>query len=197
MQHDFYDSMERAEALSAQMPWKDIFRRAFPGLRAAIRHRSDGWGQRSGIDWTLTLDSSKVITVDEKVRDKDWPDILLEYCSIHRSVDDACTDSCTAGWVAKPLACDFIAYAMVPYGRCFFLPTLTLQRAWAFNEHTWQKEYFSGRAKNKGYVTRFTCVPTGVLMKAMVNAMVVGFEISNELQALLPPPKNFAIRRHG
>ena len=65
---------------------------------------------------------SGTYTVDEKVRTNDWPDVLLERWS-----DEARR---IPGWVEKPLACDFIAYAFAPAGTCLLLPVAALQRAW-------------------------------------------------------------------
>ena len=58
--------------------WTDVYRGAFPDLLSMTNVRKDGWAQRGGIDRVLTLSSGKTITVDEKVREKVWPDILLE-----------------------------------------------------------------------------------------------------------------------
>jgi hypothetical protein len=58
-----------------------------------------------------------------------WPDILLEQWS-----DEARR---VPGWVQKPLACDFIAYAFAPSRRCYLLPVALLQRAWRLNGREW------------------------------------------------------------
>jgi len=84
--------------------WMDTYRRAFPQLRSAVSVRQDGWAQRGGVDRVLTLACGRTYTVDEKVRAEDWNDILLEQWS-----DEARR---VPGWVQKPLACDFIAYAL-------------------------------------------------------------------------------------
>lgn len=167
--HDFRESLERSNAYVDAPWWLDVYRQAFPDLQAAVSVRSDGWGQRGGIDRVLTLASGKTLTVDEKVREEDWPDILLEYWSDR--------DRKIPGWVAKDLACDFIAYAFVPSQTCHLLPFQTLRRAWRLNHRRWTKDsgYKIVEARNNGYVTVSVAVPTQVLLKALADAMTVSW----------------------
>lgn len=107
----------------------DIYRRAFPKLASAVAVRDDGWAQRGGIDRVLTLECGRTFAVDEKVRTSEWPDILLErWSDKERRIP---------GWVQKPLACDFIAYAFAPSGVVYLLPVQLLQRAWRLNGKEW------------------------------------------------------------
>jgi len=143
----------------------DLYRKAFPSLVSAVSVRNDGWAQRGGIDRVLTLACGRVYTVDEKVRSHDWPDILLEQWS-----DE---ERRAAGWVQKPLACDFIAYAFAPSRRCYILPVAPLQRAWRQNGRRWIERHGQRRARNVGYVSANVPVPVGELMAAMVRAMLL------------------------
>jgi hypothetical protein len=145
--------------------WLDTYRRAFPRLRSAVSVRQDGWAQRGGVDRVITLACGRTYTVDEKVRSEDWNDILLEQWS-----DE---DRRVPGWVQKPLACDFIAYAYAPSGVCYLLPVVPLQRAWRQHGRLWIREYGQRRAQNPGYVSVSVPVPRAVLMWAIVDAMVV------------------------
>lgn len=163
--HDFRESLAKSHRAADAPWWETIYRRAFPSMRAMVCVRKDGWAQRGGIDRVLTLESGRTVTVDEKVREQDWPDILLERWS------DEAQES--PGWIQKPLACDFIAYAFVPSQRCYLLPTLTLQNAWRRCGRDWIDRYREVRAENGRYVTVSVAVPTEVLMKAMADAMLV------------------------
>ncbi len=142
-----------------------IYRRAFPSLRSAVAVRSDGWAQRGGIDRLLTLACGRTYTVDEKIRTEDWPDVLLERWS-----DEAAR---SPGWVQKPLAADFIAYAHAPAATCVLLPVPALQRAWRQHGRQWIGLYGQRRARNAGYTSVSVPVPRGVLMQAIVEAMFV------------------------
>lgn len=148
--------------------WLDVYRQAFPGLQAAVNVRDDGWAQRGGIDRVLTLKSGKTLNVDEKVRAKDYPDILLERWSDR--------DRRKPGWMQKDLACDFIAYAFVPSRRCYLLPFQTLRSAWLKNGREWIEKYQHVPAQNRTYVTESIAVPIDVLMAALQDAMVVSWE---------------------
>ncbi|GGC31283.1 hypothetical protein GCM10011371_18400 [Novosphingobium marinum] len=163
--HDFQTSLALSHRYSEAPWWLDIYRKAFPSLVSAVCVREDGWAQRGGIDRVLTLACGRIITVDEKVRTNDWPDILLEQWS-----DE---ERRKAGWIQKPLACDFIAYAYAPSRRCYLLPVALLQRAWRRNGRRWISDYGQRRARNVGYVSTNVPVPIPVLRAAIVDAMLV------------------------
>lgn len=163
--HDFQESLAKSHAQADAPWWTEVYRLAFPDLASAVCVREDGWAQRGGIDRVLTLQSGKTLTVDEKVRDEDWPDILLEYWS-----DEARQ---IRGWVAKPLACDFIAYAFIPSQTCYLLPFQTLRQAWRINHKLWVSQYKRVEAKNPNYTTVSVAVPTKVLMEALGDAMKI------------------------
>jgi hypothetical protein len=97
------------------------------------------------------------------VREKDWPDVLLERWS-----DEA---KKIPGWVQKPLACEFIAYAFVPSRVCYLFPTLTLQVAWRKRGREWIGRFPEIRAQNARYVTVSVAVPIEELLSALTSAM--------------------------
>lgn len=166
--HDFAESLERSHSYANAPWWYEVYRLAFPNLQSAVNVREDGWAQRGGIDRVLTLASGKTISVDEKVREEDWPDFCLEYWS-----DEARK---VRGWIAKDLACDFIAYAFVPSAKCYLLPFLTLRQAWRQNGQTWVRQYKRIEAKNPRYVTVSVAVPIHVVMQALSDAMLVKWD---------------------
>jgi hypothetical protein len=162
--HRFQDSHD----VSAQYGpdwWIPIYRRAFPTLMSAVSVDHDGWAQRGGIDRLLTLACGRTFTVDEKIRTEEWPDVLLERWSNERLR--------VAGWVQKPLAAEFIAYAYAPAATCVLLPVPALQRAWRQHGRQWIGLYGQRRAENRGYTSVSVPVPRGVLMQAIVEAMFV------------------------
>lgn len=165
MIHDFAESLARSHNYANAPWWTEVYRIAFPSLRACVDIRDDGWAQRAGIDRQIVLACGRNITVDEKVREKDWPDIALERWSNEaRKIP---------GWIQKPLLCDFIAYAFVPSQTCYLLPTLTLQRAWRLHGRDWCSRYPEIRANNSTYTTVSVGVPIDVLFQALSDAMRV------------------------
>jgi hypothetical protein len=163
--HRFRDSLALSETYADADWWLPVYRRAFPRLQSAVSVREDGWAQRGGVDRVLTLSCGRTFTVDEKIRTEEWPDILLEQWS------DVAKRA--PGWVQKPLACDFIAYAYAPTGLCFLLPVVPLQRAWRQRGREWIGLYGVRRAQNPGYVSTSVPVPRDVLMQAIAAAMMV------------------------
>ena len=163
--HSFNESL-RLSHKQANAPWWEIaYRQAFPGFAAMTCVRNDGWAQRGGIDRVITLESGKTISVDEKVRDKDYGDVLLEHTS-----DEGRGG---AGWIEKDLACDYIAYAIIPTRTCYLFPFLQLRRAWLDHGKYWRTQFRSIRAQNPTYVTVSTAVPTEILFGALEHAMRV------------------------
>jgi len=166
--HNFYESLEVSHKYADAPWWEKVYRAAFGGDFASMACiRDDGWAQRGGIDRIVLLKSGRHILVDEKVRQKAWPDILLERWS-----DE---ERRIAGWIQKPLACEFIAYAMVETEVCYLFPTLSLQRAWRINGKQWIKKYKEVRAYNKGYTTLSVAVPIAELFKCLTEAMTVNW----------------------
>lgn len=163
--HDFRESLEKSHSYFDAPWWDDVYRKAFPGFASSVSVRDDGWAQRGGIDRVITLKSGKTITVDEKIREKDWPDILLERWS------DAARHS--PGWIQKSLACDYIAYAFVPSHRCYLLPFLSLRKAWIKNGPDWIDSHPTVSARNRDYTTESIAVPIDELMAALSDAMRV------------------------
>lgn len=168
MIHDFADSLAASHAASDLAIWEQIYRLAFPTFCAMVDHREDGEHQRAGIDRSVILANSKQLLIDEKVRNKDYGDILLEYVSNDRFN--------SPGWVCKPLRADYIAYAIVPAGRCYLLPVIQLQIAWARHGDLWKHEFRNVPAHNNGYTTHSVAVPPERLFPAIGGALRVSFD---------------------
>ena len=166
--HDFEDSLALSHKYADAPWWFEIYRKAFPTMRACVDVRKDGWAQRGGIDRVLTLECGRTIKIDEKVRQQAWDDILLERWS-----DEARK---LAGWIQKPLACEFINYAFIPIRTCYLLPTLTLQRAWKLHGRQWCARHKEIRAQNSKYVTVSVAVPISELFAALADAMKIQWE---------------------
>lgn len=174
MLHSFEASLALSQQHEDAPWWPAIYDRAFPGHLSAVSVRQDGWAQRGGIDRVVTLKSGKTVTVDEKVRMKDWPDIALERWSDNKRK--------VPGWVQKDLSCDFIAYAFVPSQVCYLFPFLTLRRAWTLEGRRWCELAEAGQggfhvilADNGRYVTESIGVPTEILLSAIRQSMVISW----------------------
>lgn len=172
--HKFKESLAFSHEAEDLPIWKDVYKKAFPGLQEMVSHRADGWWQRAGIDRSLILSDSKQIKIDEKVRGRNritgkvYGDILLEFYSSFESK--------TPGWVCKPLLADYIAYLIAPLGVCYLLPVIQLQNAWQINGEQWRREYRLIVAKNQNYTTHSIGVPPSVLYPAIGQELRISFE---------------------
>lgn len=165
--HDFRRSLTFSHNCSDLSCWAEIYEKAFPTVRAIIDHREDGQHQRAGIDRSVVLAGGKQLYIDEKVREKDWGDIALEYVSNNRTG--------ALGWVEKHLLADYIAYAFLPSGRAYLFPVPQLQAAWAANRSMWLSKFGTIKAANAGYETLCCCVETNELFKAIGKCLRVSF----------------------
>jgi hypothetical protein len=160
----------------ANLPmWEAAYRKLFPTLRAMVHHPRDGGPQRAGIDRSLVLDDGRQVWVDEKARGRNkktglvYEDIALEYLS------DAGRKA--PGWVCKPLLAHYIAYAIVPLGRCYLLPVPQLQSAWVEWGERWKATYNTVHSPNSygghQWHTMSVAVPVDVLYQVLMQRFMV------------------------
>lgn len=163
MNNDFKTDLAYSHSLEEAGWWEQVYRLAFHNYESMASVRQDGWAQRGGIDRIITLSSGKTLAIDEKVRRKDYGDILIEFWSSYEHK--------TPGWIEKDLACDYIAYAFEPSKRCYLLPFIDLQRAWRLYKDNWVKDYGTKKADNKTYTTISCPVPIKELQIAVANGL--------------------------
>jgi hypothetical protein len=163
--HDFKQSLAWSHKHSDAPWWENVYRQAFPNFLSMQSIREDGWAQRGGIDRLVTLKSGKVIKIDEKVRGKDYPDVLLETWSSREHK--------RPGWIEKDLDCDYIAYAYVPSQTCLLLPFLLLRAVWIEYGAIWKELYGEVPADNRTYTTISVPVPRLTLTAAMRDYMEI------------------------
>lgn len=171
--HDFAERLAWSHAQSDRPWWAQVYAEAFPGM-VSMETVTDHAQQLAGIDRIVTLDNGRTITVDEKVRAEAWPDVLLERWSVVNG------NGRKPGWMQDPTKrCEYLAYAFEPTGVCHLLPYLTLRRAWLQHGKSWIDRYPKVEARNDGYLTICTAVPTGVLLAAITDAMTVTFLVAS------------------
>lgn len=177
VEHNFAESLKDSHRAEDLPFWAEVYRKAFPTLEAMVNHRRDGWHQRQGIDRSITLDNSKQILVDEKVRGRNkitgkvYTDIALEYLSDEERE--------VPGWVCKSLLADYIAYAIAPLGKCYLLPVPQLQQAWQKNKARWLNGpaiRAHNRYNGRTWVTVSVGVSVPVLFKAIGDCLRVAFD---------------------
>jgi hypothetical protein len=164
MTHDFKERLNYSLESSDEPFWEAVYKKAFPSF-TKIMTVNDLAKQKLGIDRVLYFGNGKEIYIDEKKREKVWPDILLEYISVDRNN--------TPGWIEKDLVMDYLAYAFMPTQRVYLFPWDMLRRAWLHYKEDWLKKYKIIEAKNNTYSTWSVAVPINVLKNAVGLAMII------------------------
>lgn len=163
--HNFRDQLEYSHKASVEGMFDSAYRWWFPGL-TRIELVEDRAMQRRGIDKILHFSEGNAFTVDEKVRKKDFGDILIETVSVFQNGRKV-----KKGWIYT-CQCDFIVYAIEPTNRAYLLPVPLLKKAWLKHEREWSNGYRSVTAYNEGYETISTVMPTRELLDAIKDEMI-------------------------
>jgi hypothetical protein len=163
--HDFHERLAYSEAGSHEPFWDAVYRKAFPNLVSHTPCPGDFASQRMGIDRVIVLSSGDILKIDEKKRERQYEDVLLEYLANDMSG--------APGWIEKDLAIDYLAYAFMPTRKCLLLPWLTLRRVWAGYGKRWLNTHPIIKAQNKNYKTLSVAVPIAELQSAVSKAMLV------------------------
>ncbi|MEO0597600.1 MAG: hypothetical protein AAF126_15940, partial [Chloroflexota bacterium] len=132
-----------------------------------------------GIDRIIHLSNGRVLRIDEKKREKDYGDILLE--THHTKGKSPHSEKVALGWIQKDLFIDYLAYAVIPSQVVYVFDWLLLRRAFVSNKVNWwhkanstkNKAYMLSSANNGKYHTHGLCVPISDLQKAVQNSSVV------------------------
>ena len=139
----------------------------FPGA-VKVEHVEDLAMQKKGIDKLVYLEDGRVIKLEEKLRRKNWSDVLLETQSRNGK----------PGWLQTCRA-DYLAYVFEPSGTVYLLPVLLLQMAWRIFGPQWVKEFGIKRAVNAtlgGYVSVNIPVPRKRLVVDIIRSMTGNFK---------------------
>lgn len=169
--HDFKQKLTWSQAASDEPFWNAVYRKAFPDMVSHVAQTGDVPAQRLGIDRHIILTNGVTLRVDEKKRERDYADILLEFVS-----NDVTR---TPGWIEKQLQIDYLAYAFMPSQRVYLFPWLLLRRAWLHYKADWLKTYRKVVAQNQGYRTHSVAVPIKVLQRAVQTAALIKLEPSD------------------
>lgn len=188
---DFKERLEYSANLSNEASWVAYYKAIWPDMLAAVRIDGNGVLQKRGIDRIIHLPSGREFAIDEKKRDKDYGDALLELFSVCQ-IDEASnrildTNDRKLGWAVDPNKdCDFIAYA-VP-GKVRLLPYELLRLALKANFGEWRKNpgWYPKKAPNRGYWTVNIAVPWPVLWKAIEAATLKPFTEGGPMPAPIP-----------
>lgn len=151
---------ERLAFEHSQREFLDALWRAWFGPEVSIRPVTDLGEQRRGLDVRLApawpAREPMWLTAQEKVRSRDWGDVLLERVSNDRTGTPGWTLTCEA---------DLVLYAVAPSRRGILLPGPGLRRVAQERFPAWVKAYGEKRADNGEYHTINVALPESVLRR--------------------------------
>ena len=174
--HDFAERLEWSASLSDEAALIEFYRKLWPDMIACVRIDANCKWQRVGVDREIILPGLKHIYIDEKKRDSEYTDVLLEEWSVSgfdwnsRQV----IKPQKIGWALDgDKQCDYVAYAIPKNGLCYLLPFEILRATCVSNLPIWKRNtrWYPKPAKNDTYVTINIAVPWPELQRCMVNEM--------------------------
>lgn len=165
--NDFHTDLSRSKVESGKEYWNVIYQTLFPTMISQSIHDNDMEYQKRGIDRLLFLEGGKIITIDEKVRYKDYGDILLE--------ESSSVENHIPGWIEKPLWTDYITYVIPNSKQCYLLPFLSTQLAWWNNKDKWKLQYKRIEANNGTYTTLSWGIPIIELYVSIARSQMINY----------------------
>lgn len=206
--HRLPESLARGEKIGDEPFWNYAFRAAFTGFVGSRRNICSpadrpNAGQRRGVDRWVSLSSGKTLTIQEKRREKDFGDTLLEYAHVGGS------GRRWPGWMGEDHAVDYLAVGYFDTMRCNIFPWDPMRTAWSAQRREWLRLAFTGlrddlktvteaerafiagsapshrgahgfsavKAHNSSrrgdYWTLSICVPTSVIRSAVTNVLTI------------------------
>lgn len=174
--HDFQERLEYSAELSDENAWVDFYKRIWPDMIAAVRIDKHSQLQKWGIDREILLPNGKRFSIDEKKREVDYGDLLVEEWSVadYDPKTKTVLKGRKIGWsLDKDKRCDFIAYSIPSAGKCYLLPFELTRKACEHNLDRWKKlpRAYPKAAKNKDYWTINIAVPWEYFKVAMFQQM--------------------------
>jgi len=171
--NDFNECLVLSENKEVEDLFIKAYHKAFYNITNIMYGRKDYCRtQKSGIDRIIYLENFKVITIDEKVRKKNYDDFALEFISNDKKN--------TPGWIEKDLSIDYIAYGFLESKTVYLLEWQLLKRSWNNFKDIWKEKYFIAKAENKGYTTYSVCVPIKEVLNIVKNASIIKQETTSQ-----------------
>lgn len=166
---DFQERLAFSLGIGDEANLAAFYRRVWPEMLSAVRIDANSKWQKAGVDRMVILPGMKQILIDEKMRAKDYGDILLEEWSVWRG---EAHPSNRIGWALDPdKQCDYVLYAVPsakPIPKAYLLPFEILRLTFEHNRGAWKE---TPPVQNRGYVTLNRSVTWEVLAKAMQQQM--------------------------
>ena len=157
--HDWVRDLAHENAEAGAPWWPLVYRALWPSFQSLEIAPRGSEAQRAGIDRVVRFPDGRRVTIQEKTRRLDRPDLLIE-------VRHVAADGRTwPGWIEHTSA-DCLVYVVKASGvvRVWDMPAL--RRLWAINRARWLRTCRTFEAHNQGYRTFNVAVPLAALPPA-------------------------------
>lgn len=157
------------ERQNADAPiWGKVYTQLYPNTLVNYERCNHPEAQKLGIDRILTLEDTTQITVEEKIRYKDYNDVALEFWSNKEEK--------TPGWCLKDLKCDYVLYLFWNSQKYCYMPFTPLRKIFEKSLDIWKTRFKVINTINKGNITNYTtvsvCVPIPLLSNLLPEMKV-------------------------
>jgi len=156
--HDFTAYLDRENLESTACCWTIIYRRLWPCYeRMEIAPRGSA-EQYAGVDRFVHLPGGNVLACQEKTRDRDYDDLLVEYLHMDN------VGRTWPGWIEHSQGADYLVYVQRVRGHVLCWRIADLRRTWGLNGARWIKTLRQHKAYNTGgYYSVNLAVPLPML----------------------------------
>lgn len=157
--NDYITDIEFANNPDLVLVLNEYYKASFKNLIRVVR-TTDKQEQYDGIDVKLFFSDCKDPTfIDEKIRRKDYGDILLEEYSNWQDK--------TPGWLEKRKRTHFLNFVWVFDNKCLLLPYQLVRQAYLTHKTKWLEQFKRKFADNGSYQTSNIPVPIRELYDAI------------------------------
>ena len=118
--HSFQESLITSEQTT--IPDSLYYKIFGEGITIKVCARDTTEQTEDRIDKVITLPGGKVIKVEEKLRLKDYNDLLIE--------ETSCVETGSPGWIVKPSMADYLVYYVVPSHQAHIYRMADIQSEW-------------------------------------------------------------------
>lgn len=165
IKNDFNKQNNKSHSAEVTEFWLAVYMQYFSNMVCWMSPTQKCKAQFAGIDRVILLDNSRTVFIDEKIREKEWGDILFEYVSNNKTM--------SKGWMDKDLTIDYLAYGFLDTEKAYIFDWRVLKRIWRFYKNKWIAQYPKIEAKNKGYTTISVAVPISEVLKRYQGAILI------------------------
>lgn len=163
---DFHGDLERSKSPELQAIANAAIREYFFGLDIKIEFVEDVSEQKKGIDKLVYLSNGRVVKLEEKLRDSNYEDVLIEAWSTFFDWNDKRNRD---GWIRKTNQEAELLLYVFPNGDWLIVPFALLQTTWKRHSAAWHSDERIGKkvARDGTKKSMNAAIPFDILIGAL------------------------------